>query len=114
MNVRARNVETGVIEETETAANGTYALTLGPGKFDVFLRKPSYSIATKRDVAIVPGQTTKLDVVLSPTANNGVPGEQAYLMLTERVAKIDGPAPKRPTAARLLGDRLPSLDMDAD
>ncbi|MEO5925625.1 MAG: carboxypeptidase-like regulatory domain-containing protein [Bryobacteraceae bacterium] len=114
-NVRARNVATGAVEETETSSTGAYSLTVTPGTFDIFVRKPAYGIVTKRDVAVASGKATKVDVTLTATGNNGVPGEQAYLLESERVAQVTGPVPKAANGKPdLSGMWLPSLDMDAD
>lgn len=115
-NIRARNVATGVVVETETSAAGAYSLTVPAGSFDVFVRKVGYSIMTQRDVAVKSGASIHVDAVLIPATNTGVPGEQAFQLLGERAVRITGPAPK-------TADGKPDLsgvwlaggpDMDAD
>lgn len=116
VNIRARNVATGEAAEIDSAADGSYRLTVTPGAYDVFVRKVSYSQVTRRDVAVAVGAAVRLDAALNPTGNNGVPGEQAFQLLAERAPAVTGPAPKTP-------DGKPDLsgvwlaggpDMDAD
>jgi hypothetical protein len=116
VNIRARNVATGIVVEGETSVLGAYMLTVPTGSFDVFVRKVGYSLMTRRDVAVKTGADIHVDAALIPQANTGVPGEQAFQILGEKAERVAGPAPK-------TADGKPDLsgvwlaggpDMDAD
>jgi hypothetical protein len=113
--VRALNLATNAVREAIVLRDGTYALNLPSGNYDIFIRKAQYSMVTRRGIAVVNGKKIQVDAILNPNANSGVPGETIFQIWGERADHLAGDVPRTPEEKPdLSGVWLPGLDLDAD
>jgi hypothetical protein len=104
----------GAVQDLTTLSDGKYRFTVAPGAYDLFVVRTGYGSVTKRGLTVAKNATLLLDIPLTPTTNEGTPGEYPSLSLRDRTPVITGPVPRANGKPDLSGVWLPAQPTEAD
>jgi carboxypeptidase family protein len=113
--VRIRNTSTQEVLVVQTREGGRYSTAIAPGTYDVFASAPASTTFARRQVAVAPGATVRVDGLIVETQNAGTPGELFFQYVAAERTAPTGAAPRTLDGKPdLSGAWLPSADLEPE